>query len=139
MLSPAAAAKRAGCGRTSIMRALESKSLKGNRDNRNRWRIDPVDLDAWSRSRPDTVRTCADNVPDTVQDTSIKPSDHMQALASLAAAEARVEELRSNIEKNEERHLAEITRLERIIEQITQPRPSLLERISGAIRYSRGA
>ena len=130
-LSPAAAAKRAGCGRTSIMRALESKALKGTRDNRNRWKIAPHDLDMWAKDRPGHDRT----YPDTDRDT-VRPDDHMKTLADLAAANARVEELRTAIDRADAHHNAEIKRLEHVIEQLMQPRPSLLERISGAFQKS---
>ena len=86
MLSPADAAKRAGCGRTSIMRALENKSLNGVRDNRNRWKIPVRDIDEWSKKRPVKDRTG----PDT---------DHSQdTLKRLVAAETRVEMLTAQLE-----------------------------------------
>jgi hypothetical protein len=30
------------------MRAIESQTMKAIRDNRNRWKIDPEDLDKWA-------------------------------------------------------------------------------------------
>jgi excisionase family DNA binding protein len=137
-LSPAQAAKRAGCGRTSIMRALESKALMGTRDNRNRWQIDPEDLDRWAKDRDGHVRSAPDTDRDTVQDTAlttIRPEEHYQALADLAAATARVEELRTAIAKGEAKHAADIERLEGRIDQLMH-RPSLWERISGAFQKS---
>jgi predicted ribosome quality control (RQC) complex YloA/Tae2 family protein len=136
-LSPAVAAKRAGCGRTSIMRALESKALKATRDNRNHWQIDPMDLDQWAKNRDGHVRSAPVTDRDTVQGTD-RSDVHAETLADLAAAQARVEELRDTIDRIDARHDAEIKRLERIIEQLTQPKPTLLERISGAIRTARG-
>ncbi len=135
-LSPAAAAKRAGCGRTSIMRALDSKALKGTRDNRNRWQIDPDDLDRWANDRDGHVRSAPVTDRDTVQDTD-RSDDHAEALANLAAANARVDELRGTIDRMDARHDAEIQRLERIIDQLTRPKPTLIERISDAIRPRR--
>ena len=150
-LSPAAAAKRAGCGRTSIMRALDSKALQGTRDNLNRWKIAPEDLDLWAKDRPGHDRTQAVTVPDTDRDSD-RPDDHMKALANLAAAEARLEELRTIIDRDDDRydaaiqrheaeierleskHAAEVERLNDRIDQLMQPRPTLLERISGAFR-----
>lgn len=137
-LSPAAAAKRAGCGRTSIMRALDSKALKAKRDNRNRWQIDPEDLDRWAKDRDGHVRSAP--VTDRVTDrdtvlTTIRPEDHYQALADLAAATARVEELRTAIAKGEAKHAADIERLESRIDQLMH-RPSLWDRISEAFRKS---
>lgn len=148
-LSPAAAAKRAGCGRTSIMRALDSKALKGTRDNLNRWKITPEDLDLWAKDRPGHDRTHAVTVSDTDRDSDqVKPDDRLRALADLAAAEARLEELRTIIDRDDERyeatiqrheieidrlesrHAAEIGRLNDRIDQLMTPRPTLLERIS---------
>lgn len=56
-LTPEQAAKRANCGRSSIMRALKNGDLPGTRDNRNRWKIDPQDVDRWSQNRPDNDRS----------------------------------------------------------------------------------
>lgn len=64
-LTPAQAAERAKCGRSSIMRALESKNLKAERDNKNRWKISIEALDEWSKNRPDTDRSVTDQWPDT--------------------------------------------------------------------------
>ena len=50
-LSPAAAAKRVGCSRTTIVRALDSKELIGIRDNRNHRKITPEELDNWAKSK----------------------------------------------------------------------------------------
>lgn len=54
-LSPNAAAKLTGVSRSAIMRALASKSLFAQRDNKNRWQISPDDLEKWVASRPDTL------------------------------------------------------------------------------------
>ena len=154
-LSPATAAKRAGCGRTSIMRALDSKALKGTRDNLNRWKITPEDLDLWAKNRPGHDRTHAVTVSDSDRDSDqVRPDDHLRALADLAAAEARLEELRTIIDRDNERyeatiqrheveierleskHAVEIERLNDRIDRLMEPKPTLLERISGAIRKS---
>ena len=50
-LTPVQAAQRAGVSRPTINRALKSLALHGRRDNRNRWQIDPADLDAWLSAR----------------------------------------------------------------------------------------
>ena len=66
-LSPNAAAKMTGISRSAIMRALANKSLFAIRDNKNRWQIDPDDLEKWVDSRPDTlaqVRSETETVPD---------------------------------------------------------------------------
>lgn len=37
-----------GVSRRTIMRAIERRELLAQRDNRNHWRIDPSDLNAWA-------------------------------------------------------------------------------------------
>ena len=142
MLTPAAAAKRAGCGRSSIMRALDSKELKGERDNRNRWKISPEAIDEWSKNRPDSNRSQPVIDQDSVHDVT----GHIDVVAKLAAAEVRIEELQKTVdradaerERMEVRHTDQIKRLDRLIDIMSKPRPTLLERISGSLRNSRGA
>lgn len=83
MLTPKQAADRAGCGRSSVMRALKSGRLPGIRDNENRWQIDPDAVDRWAGQRPDTDR------PETGQEPAT-PADTPETLARLAVAEARL-------------------------------------------------
>ncbi len=47
-ISPAQAAQSKKVSRRTIMRAIESNSLEAIRDNRNRWKINPQDLDRWA-------------------------------------------------------------------------------------------
>lgn len=47
-ISPAHAAQSKGVSRRTIMRAIDALELKAVRDNRNRWKIDPEDLDRWA-------------------------------------------------------------------------------------------
>lgn len=47
-ISPAQAAHIAKVSRRTIMRAIENQELKAFRDNRNRWKINPPDLDKWA-------------------------------------------------------------------------------------------
>lgn len=47
-ISPAHAAQSKNVSRRTIMRAIEARELKAVRDNRNRWKIDPKDLDLWA-------------------------------------------------------------------------------------------
>jgi hypothetical protein len=136
LLSPAAAAKRAGCGRTSVVRALESKALAGNRDNLNHWRIAPEDLDKWAEPRRDTFQQS--RVTDAPVSTTAV-DDNFRAVKDLAVAEARVAELLKIIDRSdadrdrtEKRHQAELIRMQDVIRDITRPKPSLLDRISAA-------
>ena len=49
-ISPAHAAQSKNVSRRTIMRAIEALELKAIRDNRNRWKIDPHDLDRWAKA-----------------------------------------------------------------------------------------
>jgi excisionase family DNA binding protein len=51
-LSPAQAAKAAGVSRWTVVRAINSQALQARRDNRNQWRIEPEDLEAWRSAHP---------------------------------------------------------------------------------------
>lgn len=91
-LTPKQAADRAGCGRSSIMRALASGELPATRDNRGRWKIDPDALDLWAGQRPVTDRTEASPEAEQARpgpDTAIR----------LAAAETRAEMLTAQLEE----------------------------------------
>lgn len=125
--TPASAAKHAKCGRSSIMRALQNKELLGDRDNRNRWKISLQALESWMKNRSVSDRTPAVTDPDSDQDQA-----RSEAWTQLAAAEATIEELRSRIADNDQRHETEIARLERIIDRLSAPKPSLIQRIFGA-------
>jgi len=50
-ISPAHAAQSKNVSRRTIMRAIEALELKAIRDNRNRWKIDPHDLDRWENAQ----------------------------------------------------------------------------------------
>ena len=92
-LTPQKAAKRAGVGRTTIMRALERNELKAMRDNSGRWQITLKALDDWMSMRP--VRSYDRQSPSTVTD-----SDHGQ---ELAAAKVEIATLTSQKEGLEAR------------------------------------
>lgn len=134
-LTPAAAAKHAGCGRTTIMKALKANDLYATRDNRNRWKIGLDELEKWMENRPDTDATPSVSDGVTVA-TVTATADATQAFQDLAAAEATIDELRSLIARTDEHHATEIARLERIIERLTAPKPSILQRLLGADRSS---
>jgi len=87
-ISPEQAAKLAKCGRSSIMRALSSGVLPAIRDNRNRWKITPEDVEKWSKNRPDTDRTVTKN--DVVSDQS--QTGHIQMIAQLGAENVQLHE-----------------------------------------------
>ncbi len=113
------------------MRALQNKELLGERDNRNRWKITLQALEDWMKNRPVTERTSP------ASDQNSDRSDAtMQLMKDLGAAEATIIELRSQLEKSDARNADEIRRLERIIERLSAPKPSLVQRIFGAPGHS---
>lgn len=97
------AAQRVGVSRWTVSRALQAGRLRGLRDNRGRWRVDPEALDAWAAEQG----TVLHNVQDAVRseqhsaamkhDASIKLSEQVEALrqerdkAQLEAAILRAE------------------------------------------------
>ncbi|PHP26225.1 helix-turn-helix transcriptional regulator [Limimaricola cinnabarinus] len=98
ILSPQAAAKRVGCGRSSIVRALQNRELPAERGNDRRWRIRIGDLERWAAARSVTVQVSPDHRPDTVR----KPdrSDELDRLrAERDAALHEASELRSELDK----------------------------------------
>lgn len=69
------------------MRALASGDLKARRDNKNRWLIDPADVDQWTGQRPDTDRPVSE---DQTGPPVGPPTDTPETLVKLAVAEARL-------------------------------------------------
>jgi hypothetical protein len=69
-MTPAQAAERAGVSRWTIMRAIKigvsagnERKLPARRDNRNRWQIEPDDLDRWAAHCAHSVRAQDDAQP----------------------------------------------------------------------------
>lgn len=96
-LTPQQAADRAGCARSSIMRALASSNLKAGRDNHGRWHIDPAVLDDWLSMRPPVrhspligVDTATDR-PETGLGTALDTLRNERDEARLEAAALRAE------------------------------------------------
>lgn len=77
------------------MRALSSGDLPARRDNKNRWIIDPADLDAWSGHRPDTDRSASE---DRTGPPAGPPADTPETLMRLAVAEARLSDALARVE-----------------------------------------
>lgn len=50
-ISPGQAAQVIGVSRRTIMRAIERRELQAQRDNRNRWKIAPDDLNKWASAQ----------------------------------------------------------------------------------------
>ena len=97
-LTPEAAAKRAGVSRPTINRALKTRELQAHRDNRNRWRIDAADLDAWSASRisghADQIMTSGhDQQRDQLEQAR---SDLAAVREDLAAARATISQIEAD-------------------------------------------
>ena len=114
MLTPAQAAERAKCGRSSVMRALESKALRGERDNKNRWKISTQAVDEWAKSRPETDR------PETGQNPDIDRTDVGHVREELAAARAEIAGLRDRLADTQ----AERDRLASLLERSLEAGPS---------------
>ncbi|MBQ4827533.1 helix-turn-helix domain-containing protein [Leisingera sp. HS039] len=98
MISPQKAAERAGVSRRTIMVAIEGKSLKAQRNNRNHWQIDPEDLKTWIESRG--------GKPDLASlDVSVPPTEPTVEVARLTeqlrAAEDRITDLETRLEKKD--------------------------------------
>lgn len=72
LLSPAAAARRAGTSRWSVLRAIKSQELRAHRDNRGVWQISVDDLDAWLADR---ARTGAPSVRALAPHTAAHPAE----------------------------------------------------------------
>lgn len=123
-LSPKQAATRAGCGRTSIVRALSAGHLRAIRDNEGRWQIEPEALDDWL-----SMRRTPDRQSPTVSGEHLlpAPSDTAETLSKLAASEARAEALAAQVDDLK----AERDRLLSIIERQSEPRPGILMRLFG--------
>lgn len=111
-LSPAAAAKIAGCSRTVINRAIASKILIAQRNNRNQWQIDRVDLDAWIASR--SLKHEVTRASETVS-------------VELAAAQAKIAALEASLEATKD----ERDRLAALLSEAIKTRRSWWRRVLG--------
>ena len=98
VLSPQAAANHIGCGRSSIMRALQNRELLAERGNDRRWRIRVDDLDRWAADRMVTVQVSPDHRPDI--DRTPDRTDELDKLREERDAALReVAKLRSEREE----------------------------------------
>ena len=123
-LSPRQAATRAGCGRSSIMRALASGELPAIRDNKNAWQIDAEALDRWADKRPGQSPDHEPVTEDQIRPDRTTPTDTPETLIRLAVAEARLADV-----------TAERDRLAVMLEKALEPRPipvSIWSRIFGS-------
>lgn len=94
ILSPQEAANHVGCGRSSIMRALQNRELLAERGNDRRWRIRVDDLDRWAADRSVSVQVSPDHRPDT--DRTPDRTEEMDRLREERDAALReIAELRS--------------------------------------------
>lgn len=98
MVSPQQAADRAGVSRRTIMVAIEGKSLKAHRNNRNHWQIAPEDLEAWIDGRGGKPAPA----PPEVSDTRTEPTVEVARLTEqLKSAEDRIADLEARLEKQD--------------------------------------
>ncbi len=90
ILSPQAAADHVGCGRSSIVRALQNRELLAERGNDRRWRIRLEDLERWEADRSVTAQVNLGHRPD------IDRTDELDRLREERDAALReITELRS--------------------------------------------
>lgn len=102
-MSPAHAAQLVKVSRRTIMRAIEGHELKAVRDNRNRWKIAPSDLDVWAGahcapSEHAHRETSMLPTSETVE-LAVTKAENSQLLERLAATEKDRDHWRSMAEK----------------------------------------
>lgn len=100
LLTPNNAAKHAGVSRSAINRGLANKSLRGTRNNSNRWLIELSDLEAWMATRPeqDRVYSATDRpVTDPVQAEQSDAEKISDLKELLAIAHAENEGIRARL------------------------------------------
>lgn len=138
-LSPRQAATRAGCGRSSIMRALASGHLRATRGNEGSWLITPDALDDWlslrteARTSPDQTE---DQPPGTSADREASPLVDAEKRAGEAEARAAAAEARADALADQVADLrTERSRLLSIIEgqssRLSEVRPGIIARLFG--------
>ncbi len=94
ILSPQAAADHVGCGRSSIVRALQNRELLAERGNDRRWRIRLEDLERWEADRSVTAQVNLGHRPDI--DRTPDRTDELDRLREERDAALReITELRS--------------------------------------------
>lgn len=107
MVSPQQAADLAGVSRRTIMVAIEGKSLKAHRNNRNHWQIDPQDLEAWIASRGGKSSPVSPEVPATPTEPTVEVA---RLTEQLRAAEDRISDLEARLEKQDADFRDQLTR-----------------------------
>ncbi len=144
------AAERAGVSRWTVARALKSGRLRGFRDNRGRWRVDPEALGAWAAEQgtvPHMVQAIARAEQDgaAVQPSGPNLTTELAVLrVRLEGAEARAAEFvqeRAEFARERDELRAERDRwramAERLVEREAEhppelrPRPGFLARLLG--------
>ncbi|MCA0943272.1 helix-turn-helix domain-containing protein, partial [Salipiger pacificus] len=119
-LSPQNAAEISGYSRTTIRQALETKELKGIRNNRGHWRIRRPDLDEWLRTKEPKATTASDDATGTPLTVSVATTETFIENATLRAElkasldliaerDQRIQELKADL-------AAERGRLDRLLE-----------------------
>lgn len=117
-LSPTQAAKRTGVSRWTIMRALKSQELYGDRDNRNHWRISPEKVDEWASSR---AAQDTHNVP--AQDAA-----HPTAQVEIATLQKEVERLQERLALTERHSQERLTDREEELRRLREERKIIAEK-----------
>lgn len=98
------------------MRALVNGSLRGIRDNKNRWKVEEEEALRWVEKRPDSDRTETGDLPDNDRsDFAVTPD----TVSRLATAETEARMLREQLDETR----AERDRLSKLLEKALEPRP----------------
>jgi len=121
-LTPQKAAKRAGVGRTTIMRALERNELKAIRDNSGRWQITPEALDDWMSMWP--IRSYDRQSPSTVSDKDVG-QELAAAKIEIATLTSQKEGLAARLDEAQ----ADRDAWKNQAQRLSEPRPSIIERL----------
>jgi len=122
-LTPQQAAKRAGVGRTTIMRALSSSELKAVRDNSGRWKIEHEAVDDWLSMRPD--RSGDGQSPDLTPIADDSSQYRAMARSQVAVLEAEKRGLEARLADTQ----AERDRLAEALSKALEARRGVFSRI----------
>ena len=138
-LSPEQAAKQAGLSRWTISRALQAGRIRGIRDNRGRWRIEPEALEEWlaeqarvQASSPHTelhtVQTPLHSEQHTGQHSQAETSAHQLLITEVAVLKTRLEVLESRaaeLIQDRDEARSERDHWRQMAERLSEPSPSL--------------
>lgn len=103
-MSPAQVAQATGVSRWTVMRAIKSHDLPAMRDNKNQWKVEAKDVEAW---RPHTEKKQTEAQPSHTSEEVELAAARVEILylkESLAASQVETERWRTMAEKMAERY-----------------------------------